>query len=484
MQVSRNFTRATLEGHGLLGVLFGAVIYVLCLTGAILVLVDQLTLWETPEAPMVQAVAPADLPRLAATILPIVHSARVDDLVFLNMPTAELPRLTVIGIGAKGAHREWDIDASGNLGPHAEAHWVEFLQTLHFNLTLPGAIGRYVVGLFGTILLASLVTGILAHRRILKDAFRLRWGGTRRLTNADLHNRIGVWALPFHLIVALTGSLLGLAGLITLLLALVAFKGDQDRAVASLLGPQAGNSTTLAPPPPLPEMLATLERNAPGASLTQISFEHPERIGQQTRLVTAAPRHLARNEAYLFDGAGRLIWKSGLTDGNAGARIFGMITPLHYGTYGGLALKIIYTLLGTGLALIVATGGNIWLARRRDQGRVAPRLENLWVGLIWGQPLVLVFLAFAALLIPIPLTTGYWTGTALTLGASLTRRDSRYSATAFQTALGAALVTLAVVHGVNHIGYAPMIYAVDGMLLIFGAVLLLQKNAWRNVPPV
>jgi hypothetical protein len=73
--------------------------------------------------------------------------------------------------------------------------------------------------------------------------------GVARLTNADLHNRIGIWALPFHLIVALTGSLLGLSGLIIMVLALVSFKGDQEKAIAALLGPQPTKDSRPAPLP-------------------------------------------------------------------------------------------------------------------------------------------------------------------------------------------------------------------------------------------
>jgi hypothetical protein len=34
----------------------------------------------------------------------------------------------------------------------------------------------------------------MAHPRIFKDAFRLRIGGSVRLEQADLHNRLSVWA--------------------------------------------------------------------------------------------------------------------------------------------------------------------------------------------------------------------------------------------------------------------------------------------------
>lgn len=476
-----------LDGHGLLGVVFGAVIYVLCLSGALIVMVDQLTLWERPQAPVVEAVTPAMLARVSQQSYDHAKAAGMAHDIFVNTPTPELPHLTVTAVGEGGEedHRAWSVDANGRFGPDIETPWVLFVQQLHFNLTVPGAVGRYIVGIFGTILLASLVTGILAHRRILKDAFRLRWGGGRRLSNADLHNRIGVWALPFHLIVSLTGSLLGLSGLIIIVLALVAYRGDQTRAIASLLGPQATEDARAAPVPDIRPMIARIEQDTPGARVSQLRFEHVGTMGQQVTISVAAPHHLSTAESYVFAPDGKLKMKAGFTDGNVGMRIYGMITPLHYGTYGGLPLKIIYALLGMGLTTIVATGGNIWLARRRDQGRASPRLERLWTGLIWGQPLVLTVTVLVELAGVAPALPIYWGATFATWIAALALRDIDAVARVLRLSCGAALILLAGGHVVrNGIG-SPVSVGIDIALVAGGiALLLLGRKAAALAPSV
>ena len=483
MNIPKFLTRAAMDGHGLLGLLFGGVIFMLCLSGSIVVMVDQLSVWERPDAPTVHRVSRDDAGRIALSVLATARAEHLDHDVFINFPTDELPRMTAIGTDGKGGHRDWNIDAAGKLVPYAEVPWVEFLQLLHFNLTVPGAIGRYLVGIFGTLLLASIVTGLFAHRRILKDAFRLRLGGSGRLSNADFHNRIGVWALPFHLIVALTGSLLGLAGLITALLALAAYRGDQEKALASLLGPQAVDSKLSAPLPDMPAILRGIDKAAPGAEITQLSFEHPGTEGQHVRALIAAPYHLARNEGLLFDAQGRLKWTAGFTDGNAGARIFGMITPLHYGTYGGVALKIIYLLLGSGLTLIVATGGNIWVARRREQGRPVPRLERMWAATIWGQPLIVVLIAIGLLWTPLPATAVYWALTALLWVAALALPDGVTTRRVLRWALGIALLLLAILHGLRWASADPVAVIIDIALALGGAVLLAKTAPPFPVTP-
>jgi len=169
-------------------------------------------------------------------------------------------------------------------------------------------------------------------------------------------------------------------------------------------------------------------------------------------------------------------------------RIFGMITPLHYGTYGGVALKLIYAALGAGLTVIVASGGNIWLARQREQGRPRPWLEHLWVALIWGQPAILAIIAAILILAPVPAVTFYWTLTFAAL--VLARWAGERAPAAARKALGAALVLLAVVHAATLGVSDPIGATIDLALLALGVLVLANGRSgagWgagrTGVPP-
>lgn len=475
---SSDFTRRMLTGHGWLGLIFGAILYAICLSGTLIVLVDQLSRWERPDAPVVRSMA---TPLLATTVTRAYARARAEHLdhdLIVRMPSAEFPRMSVFAIGEKGS-AEWSIDADGRIGERFERPFVAFVQLLHFNLTVPGAIGRYLVGIFGTMLLASLGTGILAHRRIFKDAFRLRWGGSRRRSNADLHNRIGVWALPFHLVVSLTGSLLGLSGLIIMVIALIAYRGDQNKAIASLLGPQPTEDARPAPLPDVAAMIARVRREIPDAEVTQVFLHEAGRAGQIVQVAVAAPAHLARNEAFTFAGDGRLLAKAGFTDGSVGMRVYGMLTPLHYGTYGGLPLKLIYVVLGAGLTLIVATGGTIWLSRRREQGRPAPRLERGWQAVLWGQP-VAILLAALASFAGIPALPAYWAAVILALALSQAMDDPARLASAGRIATALLAIAVGTIHiALTRPSSEPMALAID-LILVLGAGTMLALSAKRH----
>lgn len=466
--VSPAFSRSVLASHSLLGVIFGALLFIVCVSGTLAVLSDEFTVWETAHAPRVVSATPEQLASVASNAFAAAKAEGLAHDLFVTAPTGELPRITATAFD-HGRSRQWNADRSGKLLPYQATPWTSFMQDVHFNLNL-GILGRYLVGIIGTLLLASLITGVLAHRRIIKDAFRLRWGGSKRLSNADLHNRVGVWALPFHLIVSLTGSLLGLSGLIIMILAYVAFQGDTEKAIAALLGPQPVEDARPAPLADIRPMVAFIQARAPGASISSLDYDDIGTKGQRVTIAVAAPGYLTRAEAWTFDSAGRFVWKAGYTDGNLGMRINGMLTPLHYGTYGGIWLKLIYVLLGTGLCTVIASGGNIWLARRRDQGRAAPRLERLWSAVVWVQPAAWSGAAIAALLHVPPLPV-YWAAVAASLVASL-RAERSDTVTRLLRIAGAGLcLALAALHFVKGEAVTPAAVLLD---IALGAAGLFQ----------
>lgn len=494
MNKKKHFTQAMLHAHTWVGLVFGALIYIVCVSGTLAVLVDEFAQWEAPDAPTVQQADPALLARIATVAYERARAEKLDHDLMVLAPTPELPwiRVTAFGEGEPHQSKQWVADAQARLHPMPSAPWTEFVRLHHHQLHLPAPIGLYVVGIIGTLLLASLGAGVLAHRRILRDAFRLRWGGTRRLSNADLHNRIGVWALPFHLIVSLTGSLLGLAGMIVALLAFVAYQGDQDKAIAALLGPQPTDSHLAAPLPDVLPMIRQIESRTPNAEVTMLLYQHVGTAGQTVNITTAEAAHLSRNEGWSFNGEGRFLAKAGFTDGTVGMRIYGMVQPLHYGTYGGIPLKLIYVVLGTGLCVVAAAGINMWLARQRESGRPAPRTEKLWTALVWGQiaayalaalvPTWAAQLSGQAVSSTMPLAT-YWLSTLGLCGLSLLAPDDQRAGRGLRLLGGALVAVLAIWHLLAWPGQSALGVALD-MAFLVGAVLacLPWRKARRGAP--
>lgn len=384
--LSPRLVSRVLAGHSAVALALGALIYLVCLTGTLCVFIDELQLWEAPN-PAPVAFNPASSDRLVAQAVALAGGPAKAPVVYLRAPTTPRQR-AVVSVGP----RKWAVAPSGRLTSLA-LPWTDFLAELHYTLTLPAPWGEMAVGLLGMGLFSLLISGVLAHPRILRDAFTLRLGGNRRLQEADLHNRLGVWGLPFHLAVTLTGALFGLANLLFMAVAMLGFHGDIGAATSVVSGSDIAPDSRPAPLPPLAQTVAESRTMLPGSQLYYIGVVAPYTRGAKTSVEVTAPGRLPRGDDAVFDSRGRLIGRTRFASGDLGLQLYSGSAEVHFGFFGGLPIRLAYGVLGLTLCWICASGTSIWLARRRDRGRPAPRLEHAWSAWIWGAPLALCLAA-------------------------------------------------------------------------------------------
>lgn len=395
------FVRAMLAGHSALGIAFAALIYIVCLSGTLAVFLHELYRWEQPNAPVVteplsaEAVATAVQEGYAKALA----ANAAHDIVIMGPSPIHSRVLVDFHDHETGVNGSWLADGNGRLIVPTQMPWSQFVANLHMQLHLPRTWGMFLVGLTGVALLSSLISGLLSHPRLFKDAFALRWGGARRLEQADLHNRLGVWGLPFHVVVSTTGALLGLATLVVGVLALAAYDGDSERAFADILGPMPTEEETAAPLPDVASMIRQVQAQHPDAEFVNVLLQHVAKAGQVVNVGMRTPGHLAMANSYFFNGEGKPLGDGGLETGSIGKQILGALQPLHFGWFGGFAVKVAYGLLGIAITVVTCTGITIWLARRRAAGRAAPGWEKVWSGVTWGQPLAIVAAALGVFLV-------------------------------------------------------------------------------------
>lgn len=363
-------TRWAQRVHRWLGILGGAFVFVIAVTGAILVFRIEIDRWLTPGVPIAAAGDPLPLDAVVAR-----WQARHPDAVLASLQYPidgygrrdwSAPYELWAGVGEAG-ERRWLLNpfTAGTIPPPAvDLGWL--IRQVHVSLfAIAGPRwlrvgGLVLVGLIGVALVLSIATGLILHRRrLLRELLRLRRDGSRRLLLSDLHKRLAVWALLFHLLSALTGAFLGLEVLWWL--------SRPDAAAAE------------APPGPAPQLAASLDdlvaaatRAIPDAEPLRLVL--PRRDGEPvtvdmrnaSRLIhhwsstvaldsaTAAPREV-------YDAANAGFW----------ARLYFMIEPLHFGYYGGLPLKIAYAVLALALAALPVTGLVLWGSRRAARRRPA-----------------------------------------------------------------------------------------------------------------
>lgn len=469
---SPDLVRAVLKGHSALGLAFAAILYLVCLTGAVSVFAYEFQRWENPTVPRVPAMSGNAVQ--SAYRAAMARAGGAPEHVFILMPSADKPWLTVRVDGRGEGHTTWIADGQGRLVGEMRENWSWFITRLHINLHLPQRWGILIVGLAGVALLSSLISGVLAHPRIFRDAFHLRLGRSRRLQEADLHNRIGVWALPFHITVSLTGALLGLSSIIIGAIGLAVFNGDTAKVYAIFTPPHPVEDARPAPALDLRPLYAATMAQAPGGRINYITLEHPLEQGAAAVFeVEDGSSRLANADTYAFDRTGRLYHQRKAASNNLGQQILDSLGPLHFGWFGGGAIKIVYSLLGIGLAYLAAGGVHIWLARRRDKGRPAPTWERAWAACVWGQPMALSAAALASVATASQSAT-VWTWMIVSVGA--------LGAAGFFTpvvlsrlarvATGTVLVLTAALHLLRTMPDDPVALVVDGVLALIGAGLL------------
>jgi len=396
-----SFVRRMIDSHSVLGLGLAALIYIVSITGAFTIFLPEISLWENRGVATAQSITPEIAAKAAENAEARLEPGNEILNVVLYAPD-EFQNYATVRLNQRPdpqsdlTSTDWIVDpATGDLLGEIEAPYAHFIEDLHTALHLPNPWGRYLVGLVGVVMFTLILSGIFAHPTIVKDAFKLRLDRNARLAWTDMHNRLSVWGLPYHLVLTFTGAFLGVAGITVSALAFVAFEGDVEKAVSAINGPQAIEG---APPMESSPNYAAMLRNsdAPDRNFALMVASNPKDSGQTTSIVYGEDGILSMRSSDIYRNSGEFLEKFGGKGSEAGARIFGAIQPLHYGTFGGYPIKLLYFVLALALTYITSTGMMIWFKRKMQQGQPKPKTEAAWRGMTTGLTLGLSVTALLA----------------------------------------------------------------------------------------
>lgn len=402
--------------HEWMGILFGLFLFMLSFTGTVAVFYDELRFWESPElrpaAGSQQYVEPDGL--LTEYLDSFPEGTHFHNL-FLSVPSSHVGTYVLFG----GQHPpavdgeedpplerfevHWNARTGEQLDDHRHglAHW---LRDIHRDLMLPNrSLGRMIVGFAGLLMLVSIVSGVLTHQKILREMFTLRVGKSKRLQWKDTHNALGTWALPFHAMIAFSGAYLGLVVLLLPIFAFTAFKGDQDAAIKAVLGDEAEPAGIVAEPYPLSSALLNAQEST-GYEVAGMALRHYGDANAEYEIFLHPDDRLQISTAFLVSGASGSEPLTSASDGGdetTSEIVLNAMTALHYATYGGIWLKVLYVGLGLVLCIMIATGIMVWVERRAygPVGSMSPatylRIGRFSAGAMMGLPLATLAVFYA-----------------------------------------------------------------------------------------
>jgi len=242
-------------------------------------------------------------------------------------------------------------------------HWYasaqRILRDVHRHLLYP-AFGLYIVGFFAFVLLGLVISSLFVYKKWWRNFFSLRRDKGLRILLGDLHKLMGIWALWFLLIIAITGCWY----LIEALLSDAGVDIQMDRPkVSKLYLEQAGPVPSIIS---LNDALKITAREMPGLEITRVSV--PVRIDDPYYIEGKGSAWWVRdraNHVFINPFNGKVLKKQMASDQNALSHWIDMADPLHFGSFGGLAIKIIWFVFGLSLPLMSASGTWLWMRRTR-----------------------------------------------------------------------------------------------------------------------
>jgi uncharacterized iron-regulated membrane protein len=425
-KLPRRVVAAALESHSAIGIILSALIYLVCLTGTISVLVDEIKIVEQPS-PVAAPLAAGTLNKAVAAALSRQQPA--PGALYAVAPNTPRQRLTLTAYNPGDEH-VFIANTDGTL-VQQQTPFADFITELHMTLTAPEPWGSLIVGIAGAALLSLIISGVVAHPRIFRDAFRLRLNGSKRLKEAELHNRLSVWGLPFHVAVTLSGALFGLANLAIMAVATLGYHGDTTKALAPLNGPQVVADARSAPLPDIEALVRDAQSRLPGSQLAYVGITRPGTAGAEISVEMGGLPRLPRGDDFHYDVQGHPLGATRYLTGSTGLQIYSGAAQVHFGFFGGLAVRIAYVILGSALTFITATGFTIWLERSAERGRHRPRLRRAWRA--WTRGLLVATAVTALTSQWLPVSWTFWTVTLAAQALAAFRPQGNRSTTALGT---------------------------------------------------
>lgn len=234
--------------------------------------------------------------------------------------------------------------------------FLEWLFQFHFSFQL-GIPGAALTAFFGITMLLSLLTGAVVYRKMLWRVLTFQVSVNRknwRTISSDLHRIVGVWSLLFNLVIFFTGFWMNL----------FAFKPKtwQNELVATK------PNTLMAAP------ADALYQNALAAmpDLTPTYVYLPTQPGRkfEVRGFSAGEWKLwgSGNSVRMDQQTGAVLSVTRFAGKSLGEKVEATFHPLHVGNFGGLAVKILYVLIGLTPGLLGITGFLLWWRRKGKSG--------------------------------------------------------------------------------------------------------------------
>lgn len=375
--LSNRLYNITFHTHTVSGIVISFALYVIFFAGAFTLFKSEFYQWENPKARQ-QHRAAIDYDAVLKKLKEQKPQFNLSDDITVIMPTEERPIMNIYGhlIVPKGKPEEHYYTSyspiSATFSEEENTTIGETLYRLHFFDQIP-FIGRYLSGFVALFFAFAVVTGVMIHWKNMLtkfNGFSLKGGYKQIWTNS--HTVFGLLGLPFQFMYAITGAYYMLSFLVLAPVVMVFFDGDQEKAFKVILAERMLETQENSP--------VTTENLKLTTLLNQVQSDHPElklnylqikNFDREDGIFTASVQN---NKTFAGDGSVAITLRDGkiISDNLPGKRSYAQsvlpgIARLHFATFGGLALKIIYFVMALFACFVIISGVLLWKEARNKK---------------------------------------------------------------------------------------------------------------------
>lgn len=350
--------------HRYLGLICGLILVVIGTTGSLLVFEPELEhQWITQR---IGAIVPDGNPVSLDTVVATVQTelSRSPDLSLGNIL---LPQDATSPYQA----RLWDTSDhlvqlfvhpyTGQvmgLIPEAQSG-LQIALRLHYQL-LAGNTGTIVAGVTGLLLFLLSITGLILWPgwRKLIAGFKIKWDAHPQRRNFDIHKVVGAIAAVFLALTGFTGFCWNF------------YEGSSAIIYALTFTPKPGEFVAKPLPGqvalPISKSVAVADTTFPDAVTTFVGVPtKPEGVVRVGKRQAHESFRYGESEVLVDPYTGKVLRVQDSKTLGLGDRILNAFAPLHYGTFWGLASRILYVLVGLSPLILLLTGVLMGWYRKR-----------------------------------------------------------------------------------------------------------------------
>lgn len=368
--------------HSWVGIIAGMFLFIAFWAGALTMFKEPLIRWATPPAASFSAPTPIEqTDELIARTVAAYPKAAKGYTVVLE-PGPDSPSRLYWNEGGRrdpklvGANLS--SDGKLEVAPIETSRIGYLVDELHrrVGLPLPNSIAMPITTIVALLYFVAIISGVICLLPSLtKDLFALRVSHNLKRMWLDLHNVLGFFSLPFHIVIALTTVVFAFHDQIYDVQDKLIYQDNIEARWEDHEHPPSPDPST--PLLPVPELLARLKLQAPGFRPVEMNFrrEVPDHGGHMALTITGHDDRYGHRSATVGYGTvdattGKLV-ETDLMPGfqpPLNATLSGFFT-LHFGSFGGLPVRWGYFLMGLVGTIIFYTGNLVWIESRRKRER-------------------------------------------------------------------------------------------------------------------